>query len=116
MIKPNPRPMLQPFTNFTDMSVKEDPCAKYPGYSANSSVKCPVCSGYGGSVLIVDAYGKGKHFQCFCSQCNGWGWVEKGGDDASCVHEWDTSKTIGNCLHLWVCTKCGQKREVDSSG
>lgn len=115
MIKPNPRPMLQPFTNFTDMSVKEDPCAKYPGYFANSSVKCPVCSGYGGSVLIVDAYGKGKHFQCFCTQCNGWGWVEKGGDDASCVHEW-TEEGIGNCLHLWTCKKCGQKREVDSSG
>jgi len=115
MIKPNPRPMLKPFTNFTGMSVKEDPCAKYPGYFANGSVKCPACSGYGGSVLIVDAYGKGKHFQCFCTQCNGWGWVEKGGSDASCVHEW-SEEGIGNCLHLWTCIKCGQKREVDSSG
>jgi hypothetical protein len=108
--------LLPYFTNFTDMSVKEDPCVTYPGYFANGSVKCPVCSGYGGSVLQVDAYGKGKHFKCFCSQCNGWGWVEKGSQDASCAHEWDTSKGIGNCLHLWVCTKCGQSREVDSSG
>jgi hypothetical protein len=107
--------LLPYFTNFTDMEVKEDPGVKYPGYFKNGSVKCPVCKGYGGSVLQVDAYGKGKHFQCFCSQCNGWGWVDANSADATCVHEWD-EKNIGNCLHLWTCTKCGQSREVDSSG
>ena len=101
--------LLPAFTNFTDMSVKEKP--DYPA----DAVLCPVCKGYGGSVLRVDAYGKGKHFQCFCSQCNGWGWVAAGGEDATCVHEWN-EENIGNCLHLWTCKKCGQKREVDSSG
>ncbi len=107
--------LLPDFTNFTDMTVKEDPGVKYPGYFKNGSTLCPVCKGYGGSVLQVDAYGKGKHFQCFCTQCNGWGWVEGDSDDATCVHEW-TERGIGNCLHEWTCTKCGQKREVDSSG
>lgn len=32
-----------------------------------------------------------------------------------CEHEW-TDKKIGNCLHLYTCSKCGKKKEVDSSG
>lgn len=78
-------------------------------------VLCPECEGHGGWILRRDAYGKGVHFKCHCMQCNGWGWVVGGSLDASCVHEF-TEKGIGNCLHLWTCTKCGKSMEVDSSG
>ena len=78
-------------------------------------VQCPVCSGYGGWNLELNAYGDKRHFKAFCSQCHGWGWVHKGGLNETCVHSW-SERTIGNCLHEWTCTQCGQKREVDSSG
>lgn len=33
----------------------------------------------------------------------------------ACEHEFQ-GKTIGNCLHLYTCSKCGKAYEVDSSG
>lgn len=102
-------PMLPFFTNFTDMEVKDR-----PGFLKGGAVLCPVCKGYGGCVLTVDAYGKGKHFKGHCSQCHGYGWVKADSKNATCVHVWN-EKNIGNCLHLWTCEKCGQSREVDSS-
>lgn len=33
----------------------------------------------------------------------------------ACVHVF-AHKNIGNCLHLYTCTKCGSAHEVDSSG
>jgi len=33
----------------------------------------------------------------------------------SCDHDF-TGKTIGNCLRLYTCTKCGESYEIDSSG
>lgn len=107
-------PLLPNFTNFTDMEVKPNPSIQYPGFHPKGSVTCPQCKGYGGSVLQVDAYGKGKHFRCHCMQCNGWGWVEDGSKDATCVHEF-TEENVGNCLHKWTCKKCGASMVVDSS-
>ncbi len=84
---------------------------------------CPVCKGYGGWNLRLDAYGPGQHFQAHCSQCNGWGWVSE--CDRDCVHD---SKELsqaecrdrkiehwGMCYHVYVCTKCGRIRAYDSS-
>ena len=79
-------------------------------------VKCPECEGHGGWVLKRDAYGKGVHFKCHCMNCNGWGWVEAGSPDATCCHEYDTSKNVGRCLHEWICIKCNHSITVDSSG
>jgi hypothetical protein len=66
----------------------------------------------------LNQYGirKEKHFQASCDQCNGWGWVEKGSKDAACPgHEWEEVR-VGDCLHRWTCKRCGESREVDSSG
>jgi hypothetical protein len=64
---------------------------------------CPACHGDGG-----------RGAQPHCSQCVGWGKV-KPGLDATCVHEDDRGENIGRCLTLYRCTKCGRRREVDSS-
>lgn len=34
---------------------------------------------------------------------------------SACAHDF-RSKTIGNCLHRYTCTKCGVSYDVDSSG
>ncbi len=75
---------------------------------------CPVCKGFGGWILTEDAYGKGRHFQAFCSQCNGWGWVDK--EDKVCVHEMVEVRATTDCQHWYKCKKCGRERYVDSSG
>lgn len=31
-----------------------------------------------------------------------------------CIHEWDR-KSLGSCLSLWTCRKCGSSKQVDSS-
>lgn len=81
----------------------------------NNLVLCPLCHGYGGWVLLPHEYGQGRHFECFCDQCSGWGWVEAKSTDATCVHEWGNRKNLGRCYNEYTCLKCGQKREVDSS-
>ncbi len=82
---------------------------------AGLTAECPACLGYGGWHLRVDAYGPNKHFDCSCSNCNGWGWVREGSLDATCVHEYQTHRNVGNCLNEWKCGKCGQIITVDSS-
>ena len=45
-----------------------------------------MCKGYGGWILIRDAYGPKtgdpdgprQHFKACCAECNGWGWMPKG--------------------------------------
>lgn len=88
-------------------------------------VECPACCGYGGHHLRLNAYGPGKHFDCGCYQCGGWGWVEKGSKDAECVHEYveispeqaraEGAGHFGHCWHVHKCTKCGALRSCDSS-
>jgi len=85
---------------------------------------CPVCKGYGGWNLTLNAYGPGKHFRASCSQCNGWGWVTE--EDRDCIHEVEELSMaqcreikvmhFGNCYHVYRCLKCGQISAVDSSG
>lgn len=99
---------------FKDMQLKDSPNDR--GYKMmDNPVFCPVCNGYGGWHLKIDAYGVGKHFNAHCSQCNGWGYVPANSKSATCIHDF-TERTIGNCLHKWTCTKCGEERIVDSSG
>jgi len=83
---------------------------------------CPVCQGYGGWNLRLNAYGPGRHFKAFCSQCNGWGWVK---EEDLCVHDMvelsqDQCRKLGiahwgNLWHVYRCTKCGRVRSYDSS-
>jgi len=75
--------------------------------------RCPVCEGYGGWIIELDAYGEGEHFEAGCSQCNGWGWVH--GKDAECVHDLGNATNIGRCLTRYTCKKCGKVEEWDSS-
>lgn len=34
---------------------------------------------------------------------------------SDCFHDWYPTKKIGNCLHIYECSKCGAQDEVDSS-
>lgn len=92
---------------------------------------CPKCRGFGGWHLRLNAYGAGKHFDCSCSNCLGWGWVEP--ENAGHVHSFAgmeeakanafrASKglpparyTYGRCCHNSICTICGGHRFTDSS-
>ena len=103
---------------------KMDPNSQY--CRVKDPVECPVCQGYGGWNLKVDAYGEGKHFQCMCSQCWGWGYVNKGSVDETCIHEMEEKSKkwcddngvyhAGNCYHVQKCTKCWKVSAYDSSG
>lgn len=84
-------------------------------YKDMEIVECPKCRGYGGWHLHLNAYGEGKHFDASCSQCNGWGYVEKGSKDESCVHDWKELPGEAMCQHLYECTQCGQQMRTDSS-
>ena len=86
---------------------------------------CPLCKGHGGWNLRLNAYPlhnedntpenrhRDSHFRSICGACWGYGYLQPG---QTCAHLWVEHKTIGNCLHLWKCLKCGLEREVDSSG
>ena len=100
------------------------PCPPKQHYQ-EFTVECPKCHGYGGWHLRVNAYGEGKHFNCMCSQCTGWGCV-KPGRDVECIHEWQEigSKQAaelgiphyGMCYHVYKCAKgCGATSAHDSS-
>ena len=91
------------------MKKKDCPKDGYP-----DTFLCPVCNGFGGWILEHDAYGKGEHFYGSCSQCNGWGWVDK--EDRNCIHEMIETKSTFNCQHWYKCKKCGKERYIDSSG
>lgn len=87
-------------------------------------VECPVCKGHGGWNLSLNSFPlhdkpntpenrhRYSHFRCSCSQCNGWGFTSK---DNTCIHDMVHVAKIGNCLNTYECSKCGHKREVDSS-
>jgi hypothetical protein len=84
--------------------------------------ECKQCKGHGGWNLQLNAYPlRGKeetpenrhnysHFRASCFNCFGWGYTED-----HCNHNWDNGVNVGRCLHLYTCTLCGKKREVDSS-
>lgn len=93
-------------------------------YAKKITIECPKCHGYGGWHLSLNAYGKGKHFDMNCGQCNGWGFVEPG-LDATCIHDWHELSYIqcqekgirhwGSCWHVYECVKgCGKTMAQDS--
>lgn len=110
---------------FVGMPIKPRFYEVNPVYALDFDVLCPACKGHGGWHLRLDAYGPGKHFDCFCDQCDGRGWVMKNGPDATCVHEKvelsqeECSKRkithYGRCWHATECKKCGMVGGYDSS-
>lgn len=98
---------------FDGLPVKNKPTDGYPAKPERLAL-CPACKGHGGWNLTLNAYGQGKHFQCHCSNCLGYGYVIAGSKDETCIHEWE-ERSLGRCLHEWTCKKCGQKRVVDTS-
>jgi len=103
-------------TDFSDIPLKQPPV------SAGLVHVCPKCRGHGGWNLRRNAYGPGKHFQCGCGQCNGWGFVDE--SDRLCVHGYREltqaecrAREIphhGICWHVLECTSCGRRLSYDS--
>ena len=100
-------------TDFTDIPIMEQ----------LKPFLCPKCKGHGLYNITLNAYGPKKHFQGCCSQCNGWGWVEK--ENAECIHAWQEMSSgecktqgilhYGKCWHQYKCSKCGTLTSTDSS-
>lgn len=100
-------------TDFTDMELLLRPDVRFETMPGPWTL-CPLCKGYGGWTLKLDAYGLGKHFRAFCRQCWGWGWAK--GADATCIHDY---KEIApdqpfRCWHTIRCTKCGETKSYSS--
>lgn len=108
-----------------DMTVMPNPHEINPIYKTEDYVHCAKCHGYGGWHLRVNAYGPGQHFNCFCEQCGGKGWVRKDHPSANCAHasielsREECSKRnlthYGRCWHTTECQKCGHISGYDSS-
>lgn len=103
-------------SNFQDMPIKFSPAKLFPDMVGPWAL-CPLCQGHGGWNLGLNAYGPGRHFQAFCRQCWGWGWVKADSKDVKCVH---TFKEIApdqpyRCWHTIQCANCGETRSYDSS-
>ena len=123
--------MIKTFLEIGDKGALLGMTRKKPEPKYGLMAECPKCKGYGGWHLTVDAYGPGKHFDCCCSNCNGWGYVEP--ENAGHVHEFigmeegeanefraakglgPAHYTYGNCCHNSICKICGQYRFIDSS-
>jgi hypothetical protein len=111
-----PSNYLPDATDFTDIPLKQ------PSGIGGLVHLCPKCRGRGRWNLRLDAYGPGKHFQCGCGQCNGWGFVAE--PDLRCVHDYRElglpecrDKGLshhGMCWHVLECTKCGRHVAYDS--
>lgn len=99
-------------TNFTDMKKKKQSDYDF----GHESVECPLCHGYGGWIDRLNFYKDGSHSKFSCRQCNGWGYVEKGSKDETCIHDMVHTKNLGNCYNEYKCSKCGQVERIDSSG
>ena len=107
---------------FLDMPVLEP---RHSYLDESQVVVCPVCKGHGGWHLKLHAYGQDRHFNQGCPQCGGWGHVEKGSKDETCIHDFVEIgyeeceelgiKHYGHCYHVWRCTKCGEAQGHDSS-
>ena len=98
---------------FDDIPVMPRPDAQHYDF-----IFCPVCKGHGKHNLRLNAYlhFQPPHFQQMCGQCWGWGWVEKGSRDETCIHDF-IEQPLGMCRHKLTCVKgCGKSFEVDSSG
>lgn len=105
-------------------SVEEKRKSKYNKYNPDKHKDCPVCKGYGGWNLELNAYINRhedtpenrhlySHFRTTCNHCNGWGFVDK--KETCPGHEWKHTKVLGNCYNEYTCNICGKKLNVDSS-
>lgn len=119
------------YLDIADEGATLDMEKKQPEPKYGMTAECPVCKGFGGWHLRLNAYGKGKHFDCFCSNCMGWGHVspkeadhahEFAGMEEEKANEFRAVKgldpvryTRGNCCHNSICKICGQYRFIDSS-
>ena len=88
--------------------------------------ECPVCKGFGGWNLRVNAYSmppgyadtaenrhQQVHFRTMCGHCNGNGYVTP---EESCKgHKWSFLKNLGNCYNRYKCVHCVKTEDVDSS-
>ena len=112
-------------TDFTDMEVKVRPDLRTDGAQrAGDFTPCPLCRGYGGWNLRLNAYPahpgqaprtpEQRHFRALCRQCWGWGWVEA--KDATCIHAFREVKPDQpfRCWHMIRCTACGETRSYSS--
>lgn len=111
-------------TDFTDQPIQERPDLRFPGSKPGPWVHCPKCLGHGRWNLTLDAYGpkpgdssgQRQHFQASCGQCWGWGWVEAGSLDATCLHQFSevTPDQPFRCSHTIRCAQCDQRRSYSS--
>jgi hypothetical protein len=111
-------------TDYTDISVKDRPDLRFPSMAGDSYVLCPKCHGHGCWNLKLHAYapapgdprGKRQHFQAACGQCWGWGWVEAGSRDATCLHSYGAiaPNQPFRCWHTIRCTTCGETKSYSS--
>jgi DnaJ-class molecular chaperone len=121
----NNQPYIQPTDNdaFVDF-----PEVKKPNDFDKSLTRihqCQKCKGHGGWNLRLNAYklhGKEdtsqnrhnfSHFRASCDNCNGYGLVRT--IDKDHIHDWKYIKSSGRCLHIYQCSICQAKKEVDSS-
>lgn len=118
---------MQTYLEPTDPQAFIDHEVRDPAEAAKMglTVLCPQCKGHGGWNLRLNAYplhGKEdtpenrhlfSHFRASCSHCVGWGYVKP--EDADHIHQWETVRSLGNCLRLDKCKVCGQEWQVDSS-
>lgn len=115
---------MQPYMDHTHPDAFLDFVLREP-YARDTKL-CPVCHGYGGWNLRLNAYRlpeglpdtaenrhKYVHFRQSCGTCNGWGYVHK---DMNCSgHEWKFVQNLGRCYNRYRCTKCDTVNDVDSS-
>jgi hypothetical protein len=103
-------------TDFTDIATTERPDLRFASLAGREWVTCPKCAGHGKWNLTRDAYGAGRHFQAHCGQCNGYGWVEAGTVDATCLHDWHptTPSQPFRCWHTDLCSRCGATHSYSS--
>ena len=110
------REFLDDATDFTGIAVKDNPGERFESMRKQEWVHCPLCHGHGNWNLTLNAYGPGQHFQAFCRQCWGWGWVEKDSPSVTCIHKFVeiAPDQPFRCWHTIRCTECGEKRSYSS--
>lgn len=99
------------------------PGKREPAYGMTK--ECPVCKGYGGWNLELNAYSlhnepdtpenrhRYSHFRASCSHCNGWGYVAP---EENCTgHKWIHVRNEGRCLNRYRCIVCNKETVLDSS-
>lgn len=84
--------------SFVDMMERHARWYKRPLFAG--AAECPKCHADDGE---------------YCNQCKGWGYVEKGSKDETCIHVWGSAVNVGRCLNNYTCTLCGDVMTVDSS-